>query len=176
LHDKIARNNIRTSVLAERNFEMPRAILAGLQHFTTPKCSRECLQHRIVDMSARGRQDIRSTGIRRQNEFPPPRFLIEIGTRTVMVQPSLLILGFDIMLPLALAWLRSVRRPDWPVLRFAAGRRARPTHDQQLDHASLLGWEQLIPKRIEALQRLPDLGFGDVADGLPHGPLRRCAT
>jgi hypothetical protein len=35
--------------------------------------------------------------------FRPPRFLIEIGTRTVMVRPSLLIFDFAITLPSALA-------------------------------------------------------------------------
>jgi hypothetical protein len=35
--------------------------------------------------------------------FRPPRFRIEIGTRTVIVRPSLLIFGFAITLPFALA-------------------------------------------------------------------------
>jgi hypothetical protein len=33
----------------------------------------------------------------------PPRFLMDIGTRTVMVRPSLLIFGFAITLPSAVA-------------------------------------------------------------------------
>ena len=41
--------------------------------------------------------------------------------------------------------------------------------DQQLHDARLLGGEQLVPERIEPLQRLAHLGLGDVVH-LPRGP------
>jgi hypothetical protein len=52
---------------------------------------REFTVHRLLDDSFS------------QMEHRPPRFRIEIGTRTVMVRPSRLIFGFDITLPPALA-------------------------------------------------------------------------
>ena len=97
--------------------------------------------------------------------FRPPRFRIEIGTRTVMVRPSLLIFGFAITLP-------SCFRPDRVQLSGQVGQSFGPQPDvdavradidaldQQLDDARLLGREQFVPERIEPLQRLADLGFG----------------
>ena len=44
--------------------------------------------------------------------------------------------------------------------------------DQQLDDARLLGGEQLVPERIEPLQRLADVVFGQAFDLRPSGPPR----
>jgi hypothetical protein len=60
------------------------------------------LDHGVVDVSAAGRRrHVRAVGS--EDEFSTASLPDGIGTRTVMVRPSLLIFGFAITLPSALA-------------------------------------------------------------------------